>query len=801
MTAVIKIKRSEVAGNPAVLGAGELAYSGLGDNGSNGGDRLYIGMGTESAGNAVNHVVIGGKYFTDLLDHAPGTLTATSAILVDANKKIDNLLVDNLELNGNTLSTTDTNGNLLITPNGTGKTVITNLHVGNDTTSLAEFIYDTVGGAITQGTGISITNSDASNTSTVAIANTTVTAGSYGSSTQIPTFTVNAQGQLTAAGSTSITVGDAELTLAIGTAGATNTSVTIGTGTGFTANDTSAITYDIKVGPALTNLASFMTTATAGFIRRTAQDTYAIDTSTYLTSDTGVTTFSAGTTGLLPSTATSGAITLTGTLAVANGGTGTTNGSITGTGALTFTTGGSNTNVNLVPQGSGTVDVNSKRITSVATPTADGDAANKAYVDAVKTGLNVKDAVRLATTADLTVTYANGTAGVGATLTNAGTLAALTLDSVPVIVGDRILIKDQTAALQNGIYTVTNIGTASVAWVLTRATDFDNNPTGEVAGGDFVFVQEGTTQADNGYVVTTNGTITVGTTTIDWVQFSGAGQITAGAGLTKTGNTINAVGTANRITVATDSIDIASTYAGQNTITTLGTIATGVWQGTIVGPTYGGTGVNNGTKTITLGGNFTHTGAHTLGLATTANTSVTLPTTGTLATLAGTETLTNKTITGAAISTGSINNTPIGATTANSGAFTTITASNKITGTLVSGELLSVGDALNGIDKWISIKSLYGSMEIGRNGNTSAYIDTGMAVGTLDIKHNGFTHIQVDISDQVILPRATASSSTTTGGLVVAGGVGIAGSINIGGNITGTGTSTLDGFNIDGGTY
>jgi hypothetical protein len=91
MASIIRIKRSSVSGNPATLGAGELAYSALTDNGSNGGDRLYIGIGSETAGNAANHFVIGGKYFTDMLDQTPGTLTASSAIVVDSSSKINNL--------------------------------------------------------------------------------------------------------------------------------------------------------------------------------------------------------------------------------------------------------------------------------------------------------------------------------------------------------------------------------------------------------------------------------------------------------------------------------------------------------------------------------------------------------------------------------------------------------------------------------------------------------------------------------------------------------------------------------------
>jgi hypothetical protein len=120
MASIIRIKRSSTNGNPSTLGAGEIAYSALTGTSSNGGDRLYIGIGNETAGDAANHFVIGGKYFTDLMDHTPGTLTATSAILVDADKKIDNLKVDNLDLNGNTISSTDTNGNIILDPAGTG---------------------------------------------------------------------------------------------------------------------------------------------------------------------------------------------------------------------------------------------------------------------------------------------------------------------------------------------------------------------------------------------------------------------------------------------------------------------------------------------------------------------------------------------------------------------------------------------------------------------------------------------------------------------------------------------------------
>jgi hypothetical protein len=120
MASIIRIKRSTTAGDPSTLGAGELAYSSLAGLQSNGGDRLYIGVGAETNGNANTHVVIGGKYFTDLLDHVHGTLTANSALIADADKKLDNLKVDNLDLNGNTISATNVNGNITLTANGSG---------------------------------------------------------------------------------------------------------------------------------------------------------------------------------------------------------------------------------------------------------------------------------------------------------------------------------------------------------------------------------------------------------------------------------------------------------------------------------------------------------------------------------------------------------------------------------------------------------------------------------------------------------------------------------------------------------
>jgi len=812
MASIIRIKRSTTAGNPATLAAGELAYSGLTDNDSNGGDRLYLGLGTETNGNAASHLVIGGKYFTDLLDHTRGTLTASSALITDSNSKLDNLKVDNLDLNGNTISSTDANGNIVLDPNGTGyvsivgtngliipvgtnnqrapsvqgairyntdtssfegytgstwgslggvksvdgltyisaesapgasndtlsfvtdnvermsldtdsldiansilttninstltststttgalvvdggvgiaenlnvggvinidnlrldtntlsstnsngniilapngtgdiqldsdtvrigdsnanatittngtgdlilntnsgtttgsitiedgvngnitlapdgtgKLVLNNPYINGTTDTLAEFIYDTVGGAVTSGTGITVTNNDAGNSSTVNITNTTVTAGSYGSTTAIPTFTVNAQGQLTAAGTENIS---------------TTLNIAGDTGTDAIAHLVDTLTFTGGEG--------IDTTVTNNVLTIAGEDA--------TTTNKGIASFATANFDVTSGAVSTKTITL-GTSTLTNG---STTNSLAGLQQLdvdnlqfngnsiisTDTNGG----ITLDPNGTGHVSVSSALIKDVATPVDPTDAANKAYVDAVAEGLHIHASVQAATTAAITgsVTYDNGTSGVGATLTTDTPIN--TLDGYSLVNGDRILIKNQANTAHNGIY----IRTSST--VFTRATDF--NTVAEIASGDFLFVSNGTVNGKTGWV-NTSKSIAVGTTAVVFEQFSGAGTYIAGSGLAFTGNTIDIVlqtsggleivsdelglksttagsgltfssgvlnvgGTADRITVNNDSIDIASTYAGQNTITTLGTIATGTWQGTTIGTIYGGTG-------------------------------------------------------------------------------------------------------------------------------------------------------------------------------------------------------------------
>ena len=218
----------------------------------------------------------------------------------------------------------------------------------------------------------------------------------------------------------------------------------------------------------------------------------------------------------------------------------------------TMSTTASNTDITFSPHGTGTVKVPSGYEDRAGFTT--DSLANKAYVDQVAQGLDTKPSTKAGSTANLTATYSNGTAGVGATLTNSSTQAALTLDGVTLVVADRVLIKDQTTAAQNGIYVVTTVGDGSSNWVLTRATPEDQ--PAELSGGAFVFVEQGTANANNGYVFTHNGAPTFGTTALDVAQFSGAGQITAGAALTKSGNQMDVAVDDSSVEVNADALRV-----------------------------------------------------------------------------------------------------------------------------------------------------------------------------------------------------------------------------------------------------
>lgn len=362
-----------------------------------------------------------------------------------------------------------------------------------------------------------------------------------------------------------------------GTAATSGTALSWGTGTGFSANTGTNYTYDIRVGPSLTALATQMAGAGTGFLRKNGADTFTLDTSTYLTGNQTI-TFSgdaagSGTTAValtLTNTGTAGTYTKVTTDAKGRVSGGTTLSdtdipSLTATKITDFNTAVQTSRLDQMAAPTAAVSLNSQRITGLADPQNAQDAATKAYVDSAAQGVVTKNSVRAATTANITL---SGTQ---------------TIDGVALVADDRVLVKNQSTANQNGIYIV-----AAGAW--SRAADA--NTWNELISA-YTFVEEGTLNADNGYLITVNAGGTLGVTDVTVAQFSGAGQITAGAGLTKTGNQLDVGGTANRITVSADSIDIASNYAGQNTITTLGTVTTGTWNATAIGVGYGGIGLTS----------------------------------------------------------------------------------------------------------------------------------------------------------------------------------------------------------------
>ena len=473
MATVIQIKRSSSTSAPATLKLGELAYTyGTGTQ-ANLGDRIFIGEGgVDGNGDANNISVIGGQYFTDMLDHVAGTLTGSGALIVDSNLAIDTLNVGNSlttggEIRFNEGTNNGTNYIGLKSPNSVASSQTFNLPPGDG--SAGQFLKTDGSGNLDFETIFqNITLSDGSNTDTYNTNETLTFAAGSG----ITTTVSDNQVQIDA---TNITNSNLS-----GTAGITNANL---------ANPTTTL------GSSVLTLGA--TTTTIDGLQSIVIDDITID-------------------------------------------------------GQTMSTTASNKDIALSPHGTGTVTVPSGYEDRAGF--GDNSLANKMYVDQVAQGLDTKPSCKLATTANLTATYNNGTAGVGATLTNSGTQGTLTLDSTAANLNDRILVKDQTTASQNGIYVVSNVGGASTNWVLTRATPEDQ--PAELTGGSFVFVEEGTLNANNGYTFTHTGSPTFGTTDLDVAQFSGAGQITAGAALTKSGNQLDVAVDDSSVEVNSDALRV-----------------------------------------------------------------------------------------------------------------------------------------------------------------------------------------------------------------------------------------------------
>ena len=681
MATTIKIKRGTGTSAPGSLSAGELAYTGGSGTSGNSGSRLFIGNPADGS-----VLVIGGKYFADALDHTPGTLTASSAIIVDSDSKIDNLLVDNLQLNGNTISTTS--GALTITTTGTltlnhGGTVdasaqtnvlsikdneAASLDIKEGTSSYLKFTTTNssekvvVGQDATFADDVSLISDAAilnfgadSDVNLTHVADTGLLLNStsvfqfrdsalkIGSSADgqldidadtlleitAPTVQFDTDGQVVsfgADGDVSLThVADTALRLnsgmalqfrdsAIGINSSADgqldvdadteveitapvvdinasTSVNISNDLkldsdsavlGFGADNDVTLTHVADTALMLNSSMALRFRDSALSVSSPSDGTLAIaaDTEVDITATTidingnadisgslnvGATTMSsaqvsdltnnrvviAGTSGELEDDAN---FTFDGTNLAVTGGVDVTgdldvdNVNVNGN---TISTTDSNGDLTLSPNGTGVVKV----------PSGYDDRSNtdsltlvtKGYVDAVKQALDIKDSVHVASTANVSLTAGSS-----------GLEAGDTIDGVTLVAGDRVLLKNQTTASENGIY-------VAVASGGTPARSDDANASADVTSGMFVWVEEGTSNGDQGYVLTTNNVITLGTTALTFTQFSGAGQITAGNGLTKSGNTINVVPDDVTLSVSADEIKLK----GDVTTTALGDLLVG----------------------------------------------------------------------------------------------------------------------------------------------------------------------------------------------------------------------------------
>ena len=474
MSTVIQIKRSPNTTAPSSLKLGELAYTyGTGTQG-NAGDRLFIGTGgiDVGTGDALFEDVIGGKYFTQKLDHVDGTLTASSAILVDANLAINTLNV------GNALSTGGEIGFNEGTNNGTE---YIGLKAPNAITTSKTFVLPGADGLVGQ-----FLKTDGSGNLSFGTVNQFITlAADAGAPDQY-----NTSETLTFTGGTGLdsAVSNNQITFNI-----TNSGV-----------DTTQIADDAVTNAKLSTNGELILGSSTLQLGTTTTDI-------------------AGLTSLVVDSL-------------------TINGS-------SITTTASNTDINLTPHGTGVVKVPSGYDQRAGFDT--DSLVPKSYVDAIAEGLHVHASVKAATTQTLalesgdTVAYNNGSSGVGATLTLSTGIS--TLDGYTLVNGDRILVKDESTQAHNGIYVRTS------ATVLTRATDFDT--VAEVASGDFLFVENGTANGSNGYVQTET-TVAIGTSAINFEQFSGAGQIVDGAALSKTGNQLDVEVDGSTIEIVADALQL-----------------------------------------------------------------------------------------------------------------------------------------------------------------------------------------------------------------------------------------------------
>ncbi len=424
---------------------------------------------------------------------------------------------------------------------------------------------------------------------------------------------------------------------------------------------------------------------------------------------------------------------------------------------------------------SNTINMNNTKVINVATPTNPQDAANKAYVDNAVQGIDIKNSVAVATT-------------------GAGTLASSfqngsSIDGITLVTGDRILIKNQASSIENGIYIVQPSGAP------VRSSDFASSAS---VAGAFTFVEKGTVNAESGWVCTNDsGTDIVGTNGLTFVQFSGAGQIIAGTGLTKTGNTL-------------------SVNASQTQITDLGTITTGVWNASLISVTYGGTGNSTLTSNSILLGNgtgaiissamtYTSNTLNVLKISSTDTTASTSSSTGSI-TLSGGLGISNVTDASSSINGGSLTSAGgaafaksvfIGGNLTISGTLNASIAHSSLTGLTtgddhtqyallagrVGGQILTGGTASGNTLTLRSTSNVTKGSVLIDETTTSTSTTTGAlrVGGGVGIVGNTFIGGTGNVAGVLNATSGTASTSSTTGALVVTGGAGVSGAVFIGG--------------------
>jgi hypothetical protein len=334
-----------------------------------------------------------------------------------------------------------------------------------------------------------------SNTDGVTLSNSINTTNITASNT-ISTVTLNASGAITGANVTANNLSNTQVAFANGSKIVGDANLTFTSTTGTLSANLFTGTLTTNAQPNVTSVGTLTgLTVTSNIVGNIAGFAYTVANGT----QSNITSL-----GTLTSLVVSGNIQSNATVITDN---------ILAKGINVTVTAGTDGNIVLAPQGTGTVDVSSKRITGLATPTQATDAATKGYVDASSQGLDIKNSVRAATTTNITL---SGTQ---------------TVDGVALAVGNRVLVKDQTTASQNGIYVV-----ASGLW--SRAVDADDN--GDLTAGSFTFVEEGTYNNDSGWVISTNGEIVIGTDGIAWTQFSGTGSYSASNGVQLIGTNFSA---------------------------------------------------------------------------------------------------------------------------------------------------------------------------------------------------------------------------------------------------------------------